>query len=72
MCCQLHHQVKTVSTQSNKSLNPNRSDAGKLKKKAEKVIVIPLGQATHFDTVIQQKGKRIGMTVYPEDLMFDP
>ena len=43
-----------------------------LEKKAEKVIVIPLGQATHFDTVIQQKGKRIGLTVYPEDLMFDP
>jgi endonuclease YncB( thermonuclease family) len=43
-----------------------------LDKKNEGVFVISRGQATHFDTVVLQNGKKIRMDVPPEDLVFEP
>ena len=36
------------------------------------VFILSLGHRTHFDTVIEQTGNNIRMTVPPEDLMFEP
>ena len=38
----------------------------------EEVLVLPEGNFTHFDTVIRQKGKVVGLTVNPENLVFRP
>ena len=43
-----------------------------LEEKQERVLILSRGQTTHFDTVIEQQGNRISMTVEPEDLVFDP
>ncbi len=36
----------------------------------EKVFILSLGHATHFDTVISENGRVVGLTVPPEDLVF--
>ena len=38
----------------------------------EGVLVLSKQNFTHFDDVIQQSGKRVGLTVPPEDLVFRP
>lgn len=38
----------------------------------EGVLVLPEGNFTHFDTVIRQNGKVVGLTVDPENLVFRP
>ena len=35
-----------------------------------RVLVLSTGHFTNFDTVVSQQGLRIGLTVYPEDLVF--
>ena len=41
-----------------------------LQQHPERVLVLSTGHFTNFDTVISQQGLRIGLTVYPEDLVF--
>jgi len=36
----------------------------------ERVLVLSRGQTTHFDSVVWQEGNRIGLDVWPEDLVF--
>lgn len=36
----------------------------------ERVLVLSTGHFTNFDTVIRQQGQTVGLTVYPEDLVF--
>ena len=36
----------------------------------EPVLVLSTGHFTNFDTVISQQGQTVGLTVYPEDLVF--
>ncbi len=43
-----------------------------LAQKNEKVFVLSRGQPTHFDTVVEQTGKTVKLTVLPEDLVFEP
>lgn len=38
----------------------------------EDVLILSRQHFTHFDTVITQNGKRIGLTVEPEDMVFRP
>ena len=38
----------------------------------EEVLILPQAHVTHFDTIIKQQGKRIGLTVLPENLVFKP
>jgi endonuclease YncB( thermonuclease family) len=44
----------------------------KLAQNPEKVLIVSQSHFTHFDTVIAVKGKRVGLTVPPEDLVFAP
>ena len=36
----------------------------------EKVLVVSRGQVTGFDTLVTENGNHIGLSVYPEDLVF--
>lgn len=38
----------------------------------EDVLILSQQHFTHFDTVITQNGKRVGLTVEPEDMVFRP
>lgn len=36
----------------------------------ERVVILSLGHSTHFDTVVEQSGNKVGLSVPPDDLMF--
>jgi hypothetical protein len=38
--------------------------------KAEEIVIISTGHATHFDTIIDVQGQTVRLTVPPEDIMF--
>lgn len=43
-----------------------------LEKNQEGVLLLRTNHFTHFDTVVKEKGRRIGLTELPEDLVFHP